>query len=434
MTVANSKRSMRVMLAGWYGAANFGDDLLLATVAEWIREAGGTPVAISVHPTYTRTALGVESIPYTGLAEIVEAMLDTDLFVLGGGGLFQDYDRLDGESMARFPALNATQFAQFFHLASQLGLPTVALAQGVGPLRVDASRQVTAGVFRAADRISVRDTESAALLAAIGVVRAAPIAPDPVWAYQVRHEELDIAALIPEVRGRNVLGVNLRNWPFDTSWESRFVDAFAQALPLDWSTVWIDFQRTPASTGSGFIDDEIASRMIARLQGRGHHVVFDARSMHEALSVLGSCNAVLAMRLHGVLTGHRAGKPVVALEYDDKVRALGDALRVPEELRVPLQEIPQRMASAISLLTSPGGATLALSAETIASLADSALAHRQILWDAMASASCVPKLRAPRVPPLLQQWLQTSTVDAPRITKALGSGRRPEAEPGGVHS
>src|SRR5277367_4404021 len=59
-----SSGSCRVVLAGWYGAANFGDELLLMTIAGWVRAAGGTAVALSVHPTYTHAALGIEAVPF----------------------------------------------------------------------------------------------------------------------------------------------------------------------------------------------------------------------------------------------------------------------------------------------------------------------------------------------------------------------------------
>jgi polysaccharide pyruvyl transferase CsaB len=418
-------RPIRVVLAGWYGSANFGDEMLLATTADWVREAGGTPIAISVHPNYTRKALGIDSVPYTGLAEIVEAMVDADLFVLGGGGLFQDYDRLDAQSMVKFPARDATQFAQFFHLAKELGLPTVALAQGVGPLRADASRAVAAAVFRDADRVSVRDTESAALLKAIGVTREIPVGADPAWAYGIRHADADLVALIPSLRGRKVLGVNLRNWPFDESWESQFASAFATAFPADWTSVWVDFQRTPTPDGSGFVDDEIASRMVSRLRRQGDHVTYNPGSMQAALATLGSCDAVLAMRYHAVLTGHRARKPVVAIEYDDKVRALGDALLVPGELRVPLRDIPGRLPRAIGALTGPGRKAFVVSGPTIESQLQSALVHRQILHEAMVAASenRLSRPRPPGLPPLLRQWLQYDPALSPRIMASLATAR-----------
>ena len=121
------RRPLRVVLGGWYGAANLGDELLLGIIATWVREAGGVPVAISNHPPYTSAAHGIEAVGYGDLPAIVEAMAGADLFVLGGGGLFQDYDVFDLATLARFPAYTVSQYAQFLLLADELGLPTLAL-------------------------------------------------------------------------------------------------------------------------------------------------------------------------------------------------------------------------------------------------------------------------------------------------------------------
>jgi polysaccharide pyruvyl transferase CsaB len=416
-------RPCRVVLAGWYGATNFGDELLLGTIVGWVRAAGGTPVVLSVHPSHTRSTLGVEAVSFTDLAAIVEAMAGADLFVLGGGGLFQDYDVLDEASLSHFPARNATQYAQYFHLAAGLGLPTVALAQGVGPLRSDEARAVTAEVFRRADHVSLRDAESAALLTNLGVTRLAPVAPDPAWVALDGLPTVDLHGRFPEFAGKRILGINLRRWPFDADWEDSFVAAFREVLSGDWACLWIDFQRTPAPDGLGFVDDEIAPRMLYRLGGPGLHVRWDGATVAEGVAALAACDAVLAMRLHAVLIGHGAGRPVIALEYDGKVRVLGDELGVPHALRMPLADIPGRLRRAIESVTLAGAKPFTLSSMTRADLASAALEHRQVLWKAMAMAVEADGARTLEMPKLLHDWLQAEPDAAPRVLAALAHRR-----------
>ncbi len=423
-------RPCRVVLAGWYGATNFGDELLLSTITGWVRAAGGAPVVLSVHPGHTRGALGVEAVSFTDLAAIVEAMAGADLFVLGGGGLFQGYDGLDSAALGRFPALNATLYAQYFHLAMGLGLPTVALAQGVGPLHSSGARAVTAEVFRRADHVSLRDAESAALLSNLGVTRLAPVAPDPAWIALDGLPAIDLHGRFPEFAGKHILGINLRHWPFDGHWEDSFVAAFRETLPGDWACLWIDFQRTPTSDGPGFADDEIAPRMLKRLGSRGLHVRWDGATVAEGAGALAACDAVLAMRLHGVLIGHGAGRPVIALEYDGKVRVLGDELGVPHAQRMPLADIPGRLRHAIESVTLPGAKPFTLSRVARTGLAAAALEHRQILRNAMAMAMGADGARTQEVPQLLDDWLQAEPSAAPRVLAALM--RRRAEHPCGV--
>jgi polysaccharide pyruvyl transferase WcaK-like protein len=397
--VTSASRSCRVLLAGWYGATNFGDELLLATIAGWVRAAGGTPLAISVHPRQTRATLGIEVVPFSDLASIIEAMASADLFVLGGGGLFQDYDGLDTAALGRFPALNATQY--------------------VGPLHSSGARTVTADVFRRADHVSLRDGESATLLRDIGVTRAAPVAPDPVWAAIEGLPQVSLHERFSQFCGKRILGVNLRHWPFDARWEDSFVAAFSGAVPDHWACLWIDFQRTPAPEGVGFVDDEIAPRMLDRLGGHGVHVRWDGDAVVDGAAALAACDAVLGMRLHGVLIGHGAGRPVVALEYDGKVRVLGDELGVPPALRMPLGEIPGRLRPAIESVTNADAQPFVLSRGARAGAVLGALDHRQVLWNAMAMAMRADTRQPPEMPQLLRDWLQHEPAAAPRALAAF---------------
>jgi polysaccharide pyruvyl transferase WcaK-like protein len=395
-------------------------------MAGWVRAAGGTPLAISVHPPHTLATLGVEAVPFSDLASIIEAMASADLFVLGGGGLFQDYDGLDTAALGRFPALNATQYAQFFHLALALGLPTVALAQGIGPLRSSGARTVTADVFRRADHVSLRDVESATLLRDIGVTRVAPVAPDPVWIAIEGLPRVNLHERFPQFRGKRILGVNVRHWPFDTGWEDSFVAAFRGAVPDDWGCLWIDFQRTPAPDGPGFVDDEIAPRMLERLGDHGVHLRWDGHAVADGAAALAACDAVLAMRLHGVLIGHGAGRPVVALEYDGKVRVLGDELGVPTAQRLPLSEIPGRLRSAIQSVTNAGQQPFVLSRSACADTVLRALDHRQVLWNAMSMAMRADTRQPPEMPPLLHDWLRQEPAAASRALAAFARLRTGE--------
>ena len=393
------------------------------TIAGWVRAAGGTAVALSVHPEYTHAALGIEAVPFTDLAAIVETMTTADLFVLGGGGLFQDYDGLDTAALDHFPALNASLYAQYFHLASGLGLPTVALAQGLGPLRRREAQAAAAEVFRVADHVSLRDADSASLLRAIGVMRAAPVAPDPAWIALEGLPVVNLRERFPELAGKRILGVNLRHWPFDAQWEESFVAAFRDTLPPDWGCLWIDFQRTPAADGSGFIDDEIAPRMLERLGTQNLHVLWDGETVAESAGALAACDAVLAMRLHGVLIGHGAERPVVALEYDGKIRALGDELGVPRTQRMALAEIAACLGRGVGAVTNAGAKPFILPRNQRAKLALDALKHRQILWDAMTIARGIDVVRKREMPPLLRDWLFEKPSAAPRVLAALGQPR-----------
>jgi polysaccharide pyruvyl transferase WcaK-like protein len=333
---------------------------------------------------------------YGDLPAIVEAMAESDRFVLGGGGLFQDYEPFDRASLARFPAYNVAQFAQFARLAAELGVPVAALAQGVGPLAGDEARAIAAEVFTLADAVSVRDEASAAMLRDLGVIRETLVAPDPGWTY--RSVPRATLAHFPSLRGRSVLAVAVRDWPFDRRWEEPFVAALADTLPPSWACLWLDFARLPDATGECAANDEIAGRLAARLPGRVH-AIWRGMRLDEAAGLIAGCDAALAMRLHAVLLAHGAGLPVIALEYDDKVRALGDDAGAPASMRMPLDEVAQRLPAALALVAS--GTSPALAADRREELATRALAHRDLLLRSLAGPASPTRTD---LPDLLPKW------------------------------
>ncbi|GIK88357.1 MAG: hypothetical protein BroJett026_38380 [Betaproteobacteria bacterium] len=407
----------RVLLGGWYGASNLGDELVLATFVRWVREADAGASAISVHPPLTRRAHGVDAVGYGDLPAIVEAMADADLFVLGGGGLFQDYEPFDRAALARFPAWSVATFAQYVHLAAEVGVPVAALAQGVGPLRAPEARAVAAEAFALAATVSVRDEDSAACLRALGHVRTPPVAPDPGWTH--RFVARDPRAAFPVLRGARVLAVVVRDWPFDRGWEAPFVAAMRDALSPDWACLWLDFARLPDRACEASANDEIAGRLAAALPGRAH-AIWRGLALDDAAALLAGSDALLAMRLHAVLLGHAASIPVVALEYDAKVRALGDDAGAPPTMRMALDEVAACLPAALRSL---GSASWRMPPARRDDLAARAALHRDLL---------VAALRAPRPahpapgPALLPGWIEAlDAASRERVRRALA--RRREA-------
>ena len=415
----NRPAGKSVVLAGWYGAANLGDELILSTFVDWVREAEAVPTVISVHPAFTTAMLGVKSASYGSLAEVVAAIASADLLVLGGGGLFQEYDAFDRPSLARFPARNVSQFAQFFYLACELSVPAAVLAQGVGPLRGEDARAITADVFERASLCSVRDGESARLLQAIGVRRLVPIAADPAWCFPMPAPASDLRERFPELAGKRILAVAVRDWPFDAQWEQAFVAAFANALPAGWGCLWLDFARTPSAEPDAVSGSEIAHRIITKLPDRSVHAVWSGMRLAEAAALIAACDAMLAMRLHGVLLGHLAALPVVAIEYDDKVRVLGDELGTPAPQRMPLADIGAKLELALKRACGfASEAPFRLAPDKRDGLARSALAHRDLLWQAMSDEPRSTST-APPAPPLLAGWLAQHPDAAGSVVAAL---------------
>ncbi len=161
---------MNVLLSGYYGFGNLGDEAILSGLVAGLRAQGHHLVVLSNKPDKTRALHGVEAVTrYQGL---VPALMQSDAVVSGGGGLLQD----------RTSARSLRYYLGILRLAKALGKRPVVYAQSVGPLSPAGARAVKRTLTGLP--VAVRDGASQRLLASLGisaelVADAALLLPEP---------------------------------------------------------------------------------------------------------------------------------------------------------------------------------------------------------------------------------------------------------------
>src|SRR5579864_8998828 len=93
--------SNRILIAGCIGFGNTGDEAIAQVVTGHLRELipGAGITIVSGNPAHTAQAFGVSAVGWHDPRAMIEAVRNTDLTILGGGGLFQDYEGLDPDSV-----------------------------------------------------------------------------------------------------------------------------------------------------------------------------------------------------------------------------------------------------------------------------------------------------------------------------------------------
>lgn len=209
-------------------------------------------------------------------------MRGTDLFVLGGGSLFQDATSIRSvlwyALAARFARAGARKVLWWGH--------------GIGPLNSPIARRLVAMTARQADAITVRDPASARLLKDCGYRGSVELVPDPAFLLPLPDAPVDRAGTV--VAWRSWSG---RSGPPSGAWFPEPVRTLpmhppdAGALPdgerIDWTSM-----------------DQPLSRV---------------------LSAVASARLVVAVRLHALIFSVVVGTPFVAISYDPKVAALAEA-------------------------------------------------------------------------------------------------------------
>lgn len=289
---------MRVIISGYYGFGNVGDEAVLAGIRATLKEVGvdAQVTALSADPARTmREHPGADAIPRTQILTLIRALRNADLFISGGGSLFQD------ATSAHSPYY----YLGTLRLAQMLKRKTMIYAQGVGPLIRPAIRRRIASAFSRTDLITVRDHESKALLQEIGVTREVHVAADPAFVVEPDLEAADRVIAEAGMAGRELIGIALRPWPGYEQWLRDAAAAIVDTCTeLGAQAAFIPMQE---SEDAGVSD----SAPILRHGG----------IPEVAKGLISRCKLVVGMRLHSLIFAASAAVPFVPVPYDPKVVA-----------------------------------------------------------------------------------------------------------------
>jgi polysaccharide pyruvyl transferase CsaB len=298
----------RVLLSGYYGFDNLGDEAVLAaTVAELRRRRPAVEIGVlSASPDATARAYGVTGIPRARPGAVARALRGSDLFLSGGGSLFQD------ATSWRSPCYYLAVLAA----ARRYCRRTAVYAQGFEPARRPWVRRGIRRVLNGVDLVTVRDAFSADVLASDGVrrprivVSADPsflLDPDPTP--RVEHERARWGA------GPH-FGLAVRAWG-----DGAVLRAVAAAARDAGRRLGVRWVLLPMHHP---YDLAAADAVAADLEGAV--VVRGPFTPREMLGLVGGLDLLVGMRLHALIFAASQGVPVVPVAYDRKVAALAREL------------------------------------------------------------------------------------------------------------
>ena len=143
---------MKILLSGYYGFDNAGDDAVLFAIVQALREMvkDGKITVLSNQPEKTAKEFGVNAVNRWGKKEIFRAVRNCDVLISGGGSLLQDVTSKNG----------ILYYLGIIKLAQMLGKKVMVYAQGIGPIREPRNRKLTAKILYKVQAITVRDFES----------------------------------------------------------------------------------------------------------------------------------------------------------------------------------------------------------------------------------------------------------------------------------
>ena len=269
---------MKILITGFFGERNLGDETILRAILANFDESFRLVLTCGRFPSVSRPEL----IPRCGLRawpEYLRAVSESDRVVFSGG-ILQDWS-FEG----------VTFFALRILAASIFKAEPSLWGAGIGPLRRLTARRIARKALGRVKVAWLRDQLSLELFDNMAKSRG-NLGTDWSWQFDVKPTS--------QAFTNGPLGVNLRPWPF-SSWQA---DVEAQQKHVDRHVIGIPAR--PSDAG-----------VIKQLFHRA--TLLNVSDFAEAAGACQNLSYGIAMRYHMALAMLRAGLPVKLVAYDDKV-------------------------------------------------------------------------------------------------------------------
>lgn len=301
---------MHVVLSGYYGFDNVGDEAILFSIIEALREVKPniTITVLSNNPQSTEQTYNVRAINRWKLTEVIGAIRESDGLISGGGSLLQDQTGIR----------SIPYYAGIMKIAQMLGKPVFMYAQGIGPVRQFIGKMVTKMVVNKVNHVTVRDTDSKQLLENIGIKRPISIVPDPVLGLdgqQFGNKWVKDVGVTGEF-----LSVSVRHWSTNTSFMEKIAKTLDMLVGQGYEIVFVPMHGT---------HDEEASMETKSFMKENSYVAPGDLSIQEKISIIGESKLLIGIRLHSLIFAAITYTPFVALSYDPKIDSFASIVDQP---------------------------------------------------------------------------------------------------------
>ena len=319
-----------IVIAGYLGFANSGDEALLTIVLSEIKRLmpDKTITVLSMRPRQTEVRHGVRAIYRYDIVALLREFMNSRVFVFGGGSLIQN--ATSRRSLGYYLFL--------LDLAKRCGMKTMLFSNGIGPLRRGVGRKKAARMLSQVDAITLRDADSAALLSEIGASASCVTVT------------ADTAFLLADAVASGGCGVSYAGIADGTRYAVISVRPWGRAGG-DCVTSVSRLCRhlndshgiTPLLIPMQYPRDVAVSERAAKASGVDVHIWRGAFSAEDVMSVFGGAVLAVGMRLHTLIFAAVTGVPYVGISYDPKVSSFCREAGLPS---VDIHDSPEALCRA----------------------------------------------------------------------------------------
>ncbi len=306
------KRDTDVVLSGYYGFSNSGDESILAAIIKDLKEEAPniSITVLSKTPEETARVYGVNSISRLDFWKIWRLFKRTKLLISGGGSLIQDVTS----------SKSLYYYLSIIKLAKLRGAKAMLYANGIGPVKKEKNFKYIRRTLGMVDYITLREESSLQeierLMGKSLENIPAQVTSDPVFTSRVEVGEMVENAVKAAGIGKEdkYFVMSVREWK---KLDKNFNEKICSFIERVHSELGIKALIIPMQSR---FDKKISQEIVTGTKvpcGK----YFDECSPALMMGIIDGAEFVLGMRLHTLLYAVKMGVPCIALNYDPKVVA-----------------------------------------------------------------------------------------------------------------
>lgn len=326
----NNKYFKNIVIHGYYGAGNFGDDIILLSIINMLYETIADikitvlsrdicPIPEGISPFQVVSRFDIE--------KVIKLIKEADLLICGGGGLLQDYSGFDILDHFSYKNKGINYYAVPIEIAYILGKPAMLYAIGVGPLFNQQSVQYIRTILNWVKVVTVRDKESKELLDGISSNANVTITADPAVNYYNKLIQSDSNNSknsdnknenFPTLDKENIyIGICLRNWFFDNNSCEHFVTIISNIInfiitQFDYKIILFPFNNCKS-------DAKLLGEIYNDVDVKDSVYLVTDLNMSQTVELIKNIEFLIGMRLHSLITATVNNKPIIGISYDQKI-------------------------------------------------------------------------------------------------------------------
>ena len=302
----NQYKKDEIVLSGYYGFNNSGDDAILKMILKGIKEEY-PEIGINVFsnkPNDVRRVFKVNSVSRWNIFSVINVLKHSKVFISGGGSVIQD--ATSTKSLIYY--LGLIIIAKIFRNKVML------YANGIGPVDKPRNRKWTKSVLNKVDLITLRDEDSQDILNELGVINPKIVlTSDPVIGIEdINLDEIDDILYRYNLLGKDYIVVSLRDWKPLPYFEEGLIESLRSVkqkhncellfIPMQYQYDLDINKKIAAATSSICLEKKLNAEACIGIAQRS--------------------KLAISMRLHLIVYAFTAGISSVGINYDPKIESV----------------------------------------------------------------------------------------------------------------